>query len=88
MLYVIMLTLRSKSDFYLSDNNNNIYQDSNSSNSKRSIHPIKGLLLYLGSEETKHEVISPQWAEVRALMSSRNKLAISLKKTNEVRIIS
>jgi hypothetical protein len=73
MLYVLMLTMRSKSDL-------NVIDDP-SSNSL----PMKGILLYLGNEETKYETISPQWAEMRALVLSRNKLAVNLKRMGDVR---
>lgn len=75
MLYVLMLTMRNKISLNLPDAQ---YRSTISS-------PIKGILLYLGNEETKHEAIAPQWAEVRALILSRNKLAVNLKRMGDVR---
>ena len=74
MLYVIMLTLRMKSDMTLPHD--------------ISVNPlpITGILLYLGNGETKYECISPQWSEVRALVLSRNKLAVSLKRMRGVSV--
>ena len=66
--------MRSKSDLNLVERN-------------ASSSPIRGILLYLGNEETKFESISPQWAEVRALVLSRNKLAVNLKRMGDVSII-
>lgn len=72
MLYVLMLTIRRKSDV-----------DSVGRHFEESL-PVTGILLYLGNEETKQEVVSLQWTEVRALVLSRNKLAVDLKRMNEV----
>lgn len=72
MLYVIMLTMRSKNNLDVS------------MNQPSTALPIQGILLYLGNEETKYETISPQWAEVRSLILSRNKLAVNLKRMGDV----
>ena len=77
MLYVLMLTMRSKSDLNLTG-----------THSGNSPPIIKGILLYLGNEETKYETISPQWAEMRALVLSRNKLAVNLKRMGDVSCVS
>jgi hypothetical protein len=52
-------------------------------------HRCVGILLYLGSRdsETKWEVISPSWSEIRALIQVRNTLAYYLKGSqSEVRV--
>ena len=72
MLYVMMLSMRSKTNL-----------DSMLTQSYSHL-PIEGVLLYLGNEDTKFETVSPQWAEVRALVLSRNKLAVNLNRMGEV----
>jgi hypothetical protein len=50
-----------------------------------------GMLLYIGGNafETKWELLSPQWNEIRSLIQIRNNLASSIKSSsNEVSITS
>jgi hypothetical protein len=72
MLYVMMLTMRSK---------NNV--DLMMTDESLATSLVRGVLLYLGNEETKYEAILPQWAEIRALIVSRNNLAVNLKRMGD-----
>ena len=46
--------------------------------------PTHGVLLYLNSESTKCETISPKWAEICALIISRNDYAGHIKHSNSL----
>ena len=46
--------------------------------------PTHGVLLYLNSESTKCENISPKWAEICALIMSRNDYAGHIKHSNSL----
>ena len=46
--------------------------------------PTHGVLLYLNSESTKCETISPKWAEICALVISRNDFAGHVKHSNSL----
>jgi hypothetical protein len=64
-----------------------------SSSQDRTSHPVNytvlqtpthGVLLYLNSESTKCETISPKWAEICALIISRNDYAGHIKHSNSL----
>jgi len=77
MLYILSLIMRERTPIQQVIQNN-------ISGSFAPLPPRHGLLLYVTPEKTVVEVVSPTWHDIRALILSRNKLALSLKKASEL----
>ena len=77
MLYILSLILRERSPIQKAI-------QTNTSENFIPLPPRHGLLLYVTPEKTVVEIVSPTWHDLRALILSRNKLALSLKKASEL----
>eukprot|EP01038_Epipyxis_sp_PR26KG_P009048 gene9048-12201_t len=61
LLYILMLMVRDRQQTIVTD--------------KKNRNPCEGLILYLSENESKVDIIKPNWNEMIALIGMRNKLA-------------
>ena len=85
ILYIIMLLLRDKqmATFPLLQGTGGV--NSTSSNGQK-YHPGSkhGVLLYINDDAVRCEIVEPTWAEIRALVICRNRLASDLVHASQV----
>lgn len=77
MLYILTLIIRERSPVQ-KEIKSDILQNF------LPLPPRHGILLYIAPEKTVVEIVSPTWHDLRALIISRNKLALGLKKASEL----
>lgn len=79
ILYVLMLYLRESAMAGSVEVGDHYDEDEDTAARRGALVGREGLLLHLSEGETRFEVITPQWDEIRSLILSRNELAHYLR---------
>jgi hypothetical protein len=87
MLYVLMMTIRERTAWDLTEGSETQVSGSGSESGSGTglLTPAShGVLLYLNSEKTNYETVTPRWTDICSIMISRNDLAIHIHHSNDL----